>query len=320
MAGEYVLPEAGSITMSRDAAARLLGGASGDAALLYIYILTCGGRFEPNDASAAIHRSPAQVEGAMDVLERLGLVSRRDKRAPAAPERSEEMPSYTAEDIEREVKNGGTFPALVDEVQKALGTTLSSENLRTLFGIYDYLRLPPEVIMTLVGWCVSEYERRSGPGRRPSMRYIEKEAYAWEREGVFSCEAAEEYMKRRSAINEGERELAGAIGISGRALSVTERKYLDAWAQMGFDRDAVAIAYDRTVVKTGRLTWRYMDSILQSWHSKGLHTAKEIEAGDAPAQIRAPKSQSKAGGGGRTTATEYEQMRETLRKLKGESK
>ena len=41
------------------------------------------------------------------------------------------------------------------------------------------------------------------------------------------------------------------------------------------------MAYDRTVLGTGKLAWRYMDKIVSSWHEKGLHSLGEIESGDA---------------------------------------
>ena len=45
---------------------------------------------------------------------------------------------------------------------------------------------------------MDECRRRYGPARTPTMRYIEKAAYTWEREGIFSIDAAEDYLKRLS--------------------------------------------------------------------------------------------------------------------------
>ncbi len=318
MSGQFVLPTQERITIEGEAARRLMGSGSGDAALLYIYILSRGGRYDGEDAAAVTHRSVDQLDAALDVLCRLGLVtlSKGEKKAEEKLERPEELPRYTPQDIDRELQNGQEFKFLVGEVQKSLGSQLSSEGLMTLFGIYDYLRLPPEVILTLVNYCVAEQSSR-GQGRRPSMRYIEKTAYAWEREGIFSLEAAEDLIKRQTAYKASERELAPILGLTGRALSTTERKYINAWTDMGFDTGAIAEAYDRTVTKTGRLTWRYMDTILRSWHSKGLHTLQEIEKGDAPPKFQKPGRPTRAPAAG-ATAGELEQMRETLRKIKGE--
>ena len=318
MAGSFVLPGQEHITMTGDDARKLLGCGSGDAALLYIYILSSGGHFDREDAAKTILRSLEQVDAAMDVLYRLGLVRSPDApRAPVKPEPPEELPAYSVEDIKRELEQGSEFKALVGEVQQALGSHLSSEGLVTLFGIYDYLRLPAEVILTLVTHCREEFERRYGPARRPTMRYIEKAAYTWEREGVFSLEAAEAYLKRLNTLREGEHELAQVLGLTGRPLVTSERRYLDAWLDMGFTAEAAALAYDRTVLKTGRLTWKYMDSILKSWHAKGLHTPAEIESGDGPKYARPdthqkPSSTENAS----ATAEELENMRATLRRIK----
>ena len=64
---------------------------------------------------------------------------------------------------------------------------------------------------------------------------------------------------------------------------------------MGYGAEALAIAYDRTVVGTGKLAWAYMDKIVKSWYAKKLFTAAEIEKGDsrtAPAHGRAAAAES----------------------------
>ncbi|MEF9971929.1 MAG: DnaD domain protein, partial [Oscillospiraceae bacterium] len=50
-----------------------------------------------------------------------------------------------------------------------------------------------------------------------------------------------------------------------------------------------ALAYDKTVIKTGGMQWKYMNSILESWHAKNLHTAEEAEAGDSRGSSRNPR-------------------------------
>jgi DNA replication protein DnaD len=49
---------------------------------------------------------------------------------------------------------------------------------------------------------------------------------------------------------------------------------------MGFEAAAVAEAHDRTVLNTGKLSWPYLDKILQAWHSRGLHSLREIQQKD----------------------------------------
>ncbi len=321
MAGKYVLGDGGSVSVPREAVAKLLGASSGDAALLYLYILSCGGRFDAEDAAGAVHRSVSQVENAMETLSRLGLVTLPDQPVPRKLERPEEMPEYSMEEIAREARNGSVFSEIVKDVQQALGAALSSEGLKTLFGIYDYLRLPREVILTLVNWCVAEYQRRYGEGKRPSMRYIERVAFAWEREGIFSLDAAEEYMKTQDRLRTGEREYMEAMGLLGRRLAPSEKRYIDSWIAMGLEPGAAAEAYDRTVLKTGRLTWRYMDSIMRSWHSKGIRSAGDIDEKDAPPGSRHRSDQPagrKSFGRSKLTTKEMDELDAALKLMEDE--
>ena len=61
MDGEFVLTGDGSVTMSADTARRLLGSGSGDATLLYLYLLTSGGRYDPAGAARASKSSPRRA-------------------------------------------------------------------------------------------------------------------------------------------------------------------------------------------------------------------------------------------------------------------
>ncbi len=289
---KFSLSAARSLAVPLADADALLSACDGTAALLYLYALRGGGGFTVSAAAAALRRTDAEIEKALQKLCELGVFSAGgEKSAPAPlPQPAEELPQYSAEDITRRTRENADFAVVVEETQRILGRTLSGPDLNTLFGIYDYLRLPAEVIFLLVNHCVEETRERLGPGKLPSMHSIEKEAYIWHNDEILTLERAEEHLvrekERRGALNEIRR----LLQIRDRGFSATERKYVVGWMDMGFPPEAIELAYDKTVVKTGRLTWKYMDSILQSWHRKGLHTPAEIAAGDG--QPRSARGQA----------------------------
>jgi len=269
----------------------------------------------------------------MAVLSRLGLVQLNGDETGAtgnvektgSSETSYQEPrQYTEHDIKQELRSGSDFSVVVDETQRRLGKILSPDDLLRLFGIYDHLRLPPEVILQLITHCINE-SRITGDGRAPTVRYIEKAAYTWEREGVFTLERAEEYLKALEAKKSARGEIKRVLHIRDREFSATEKRYVDEWISMGFQPDALAIAYDRTVVKTGRLTWNYMDTIVKSWHSKGLHTADQVLSKDS-SQKRNSINPGNVGFGavnepgkhGEPTREESAKMQRLLNKLKEE--
>lgn len=281
---EFILSGPENIVISGETAEKLVNAHDGNSVLLYIYILTKHGRFSESEAAESLKLDTGEIRRCIKTLFSLGLVSSdcggQENVAEQKPLPPDELPEYTMQDVRRELREGAVFSALVKDVQRSLGKILSSEGLMKLFGIYDSLGLPPEVILMLVTYCIEECHRKYGSQRMPTMRYIEKAAYAWEKAGIFSLEKAEAHI---SAINRKRKEAASikhVLQIRDRELSVTEKKYVNSWLEMGFRADAAEIAYDRTVLKTGRLAWSYMNSIFKSWHEKGLHTAEEIEKGD----------------------------------------
>ena len=67
---------------------------------------------------------------------------------------------------------------------------------------------------------------------------------------------------------------------------------------MGFPPEAVAIAYDKTILKCHELKWAYCNGILKRWHAADVHTVDEIEEKDRPAkkpEKRTPVKDSKDG-------------------------
>lgn len=299
MAANLFLP-GGVVAMPAEAADRLIASGSGDAALLYLYLLRKNGAASLEEAGNALRWDGARLTTAWDVLSGKGLAPAMPQAAPTKP-LQEEPPEYTAEDIARELDDQNSpFPALVGEVQRRLGKILSTVELKTLYTIYDFLALPAEVICLLVSWCVEEMERKYGPGRMPKMPQIRKEAFVWHRLGVDTAEAADAYIKRQAEMRTREGQVLSLLGITGRPAVDGERKYIAAWTDMGFGDEVIRMAYERTVLKKQTMSWPYMNSILRSWHQKGLHTPAEIETGDAAPmrpQGPAPNTPAPAGPG-----------------------
>ena len=299
MAANLFLP-GGVVAMPAEAADRLIASGSGDAALLYLYLLRKNGAASLEEAGNALRWDGARLTTAWDVLSGKGLAPAMPQAAPTKP-LQEEPPEYTAEDIARELDDQNSpFPALVGEVQRRLGKILSTVELKTLYTIYDFLALPAEVICLLVSWCVEEMERKYGQGRKPRMSQISKQAFVWHRLGVDTAEAADAYIKRQAELHTREGQVLALLGITGRPAVDGERKYIAAWDDMGFEDEVIRMAYERTVLKKQAMNWPYMNSILRSWHQKGLHTLAEIETGDAAPmrpQGPAPNAPAPAGPG-----------------------
>ena len=277
-------------SIAESIADKLIAAHDGDVALLYIYMARTGCR----DAERAAHdlcRTLREMESAAEKLERMGLsdVPRRaaPSKAPSAAKAGlippeEQLPEYTGDEIVRRTQDDGAFACLVDEAARVLGHVLGGADLKQLFGLYDHLAMPAEVIMELMNYCadLAQAKSKNGALLRTSMRRIVTEGYVWANNEILTLEQAEEYIRCRKERMGGIESLRSLLGIADRRKTKTDESYLSSWLSMGFGEEEVNLAYERTVAQTGSLKWQYMDTILKSWHSKGLHTSTEIEIND----------------------------------------
>ncbi len=250
---------------------KLLAAGSGDGALLYLY-LRAGGR--PEQAESALRMSQARMGCAAASLKQLGLWPEAPKiLRPAAP------PSYTEQDLIREMRRESGFPQLVGEAQRRLGRVLSNEELKVLLSLYDYLGLSPDVISILISYCIQRARTR-GNLRMPSMHAIEKEAYHWADLGIDTMEEAAAYTQLQLERQTKAGRIRQILQLGDRKLTPGEEKLVLQWMDWGFGEAEIAKAYEKTCMNTGGLKWPYLNSILKSWHEQGLHTVQAIEAGD----------------------------------------
>lgn len=281
-----------SVTLSAAAVKRLLEKGDGDAGLLYLALLRHHGTVPPRSLAGELRWDRLRIEHAEAVLRELELVS-----APAAdvPEPADERPAYQHADVAERLERSADFRALTTEVERRLGKKLSTADLTVLLGLYDYLGLPADVIYLLVCHCTEKAAVRFGQGRRPGMRQIEKEGYAWAKMGIDTQAAAAEYLKKYAARQEDLPRYMKALQLGDRLPAPSEEKYLSAWQEMGFSPEAVAMAYDRTVLRCHELKWPYLNGILKRWHAAGCHTPAQIEAADRPGATTPPPAQQPAG-------------------------
>ncbi len=260
------------LSLSAQAADRLIRLDSGDAALLYLHLLG-------HPDTGGLRWPAGRIQAALDQLAAQGLAPAQ--AVPPLPDpQPEPPPEYSTQDITAALGDGPSFRSLCDEVERRLGKKLTTPDLKSLYTLYDHLALPAEVVLLLVTWCVEETQRKYGAGRRPFLSQIKKEGFVWARRGIDTIEAAEDHIQRLTRLHSREGEVLRLLDIPLRPLVDREKTYIAAWDQMGFDNEAIRMAYEKTVLKKQSMDWSYMNGILRRWHEKGLHAAAAIRAGD----------------------------------------
>ncbi len=274
---------------------KLLSACSGDAALLYLYIKSGN---SPAEVERLLHMSPTRLSCATAILRQMGLWQEERK----VPDFSGQRPNYTEKDVLSAMDGDMDFSALYSEIQRIMGRSLNTEELKILLGIVRYLGLPAEVVSVLVCYCKEKARQKNH--RAPTLHAIEKEAYAWAEQGIDTMEEAAAYIQTQNMRKSQMGKLMDLLQIRGRRLTAAEERYANQWLEWGFPQEVITMAYERTCLNTGGLSWAYMHKILSRWQEAGLMTAEKIRSGDKKAL---PK-----GASGELADADYEAIRRML--------
>ncbi len=190
-------------------------------------------------------------------------------------------PSYKASEISRRLKENPRMSQMYKLVGQILGKSLSSADTELLYSFHDYYGLPIEVILVLIEYYVSKGKR--------SMKYIEKEAGKWTSAGIDTVEKAKNHIKRREEFLSYTSRIRTLLGIQERRLSTRELAYINNWQnEFHMSPDMVKAAFELTVNQTGKLSFAYMNKILESWAQAKVSTPQEAAKKTSPAKKQKP--------------------------------
>ena len=92
---------------------------------------------------------------------------------------------------------------------------------------------------------------------------------AWAEQNITTVTEAKE---ETNLYNKNYFTILRAFGIKNRNPLDKEIQYMNLWLnQYGFTLEIISEACNRTVLATGKTSFSYADSILESWFKKGVH-------------------------------------------------
>lgn len=167
----------------------------------------------------------------------------------------------------QELKGHDEVRQLLFIAEQYLGRTLTSTDMETLLYLYDEAGLSGELMEYLIEYCVSKGSS--------SMAYIKKVGLAWAQQKITTVTQAKE---ETDLYNKNYFTILRAFGIKNRNPLDKEIQYMNLWLdQYGFTLDIIQEACSRTVLSTGKASFSYADSILESWFKKGVHHLSDVK-------------------------------------------
>lgn len=164
--------------------------------------------------------------------------------------------SYKSNVVVKAIHDDEKLAHLFSIIQQMLNKSLSSNDYKIIYSFIDYLKLPEQVIIILFEYCISM--------NKTSMRYIETIAMSWADSNITTVEAAESYVKKKKEQQSLQTYYKNKFKIVGRDLLDTEIQFLHKWVYtLKADEELIMSAYEKTVLNTGKVSFKYMNSIIE---------------------------------------------------------
>ena len=163
-------------------------------------------------------------------------------------------------------QKNGNIRNLFQYAQEQMGKTISSNDMSIIFSLYDWLRLPLDVIKILIAYCCE-----NGKG---SARYIELVGIDWSNKGIDTKEKA---LDTIYISNKVYNPILRKIGQGFRVPTAIEKKFIDKWyKEYNFDLDLIFEACNRSANMIGEVNLKYVNGIIEDWHQKNATNLEDI--------------------------------------------
>ncbi len=275
---------------------------------VYIYALTMCYQNKPSDN--------ASIAAALDILEsdvikawkywmKTGLISVSEDgevtflpspRAAAKPAKTQPKPQpqnqnepkrrdVPMDEITKKVESDKALADTLKMAQLIWGKPLTQSEIRLMYSILEWYSFSNEVLLMLIEYCAADEKTKSA-------KYMEAVAEGWARDGVTSVKAAEKVLRKKEKERSMLKKCAQMFSV-GRAFSEREAEYIASWTtDFGMNESMIKEAYARTTLQTGKLSFPYMNKILESWAKSGIKTMSALK--DSEGSRKGAKTQTAA--------------------------
>ena len=182
---------------------------------------------------------------------------------------SKERPRYSPEELEIYHTQSQEIRRLYSKGEQAFGRLLNYNDMNLIFGLYDWLRLPPDVIDFLLSYCIED--------GHTDLRYIETCAINWANRGIDDLEKALTHVQ---GYDNNYRSILRQLGKT-TFPSPAQQKLMNKWLrELQMPLEVILDACDRTTISAEKPSLSYVDKIIAKWHKSGITTLEGIKQAD----------------------------------------
>ncbi len=191
-------------------------------------------------------------------------------------------------ELEEAIENSKELKFLLERAEKILEKHLIPSEAGILVSLNNWAGLNVDVILMIITYC-------SSIGKN-SLRSIERIALDWLDRGYDTHEKVEKHIQKLTDDSKNENVIKSDFGIYDRTLSAKEKMLISTWFNdYKFEIDMIHLAYEKTIDRTGKMSFPYINTILKSWFENDIHTPKQVSEQEADFEkAKAKENKSKA--------------------------
>lgn len=165
------------------------------------------------------------------------------------------------------MKDSADISELFKTAEGLLGT-LTHTQQNSLIWMFNYLGLKKEVIITLLAYCISIDKTNSA--------YIEKIAYSWSENEINTLSAAQDEVSRLTETMEYSTGIKKLFSMN-RNPTANEKEILSSWRANSYSDELIYYAYEISLERINKLSFKYINSILENWKKIGYTTVSDVK-------------------------------------------
>lgn len=202
------------------------------------------------------------------------------------PHATSTPPMYSTDDLSRFFETDEKFRGLIEFAQKAYCRTFNKNDIDIFLEIYDWLKLPIEVIYMLINYVTINKNNKN-------LKYLEQVAIKWKELNIDSIEKAEEYIRSQEDTSKIKRLVLQNLGIYNRAPTKVEDEIMNVWIK-DWKMPEEVIMYACSLIKNiNNPTVNYINGIIKRWYEAGLKDLESIKKLEQENREKREKEKSK---------------------------
>lgn len=237
---------------------------------------------EAKDISDYLKIAESEVLDALNFWEQTGILIKtgvtkttEEKKEKVAVKALSVKP--TREEIASLSQTDPMVSFLLREAELKFRRALRGSELQTLVWLYSDYGMDISLILMLVEYAISE--------NRANIGFIESTALNWIETGVDSIASAEKYIEEQSRKKTSWSIVQRLFGLEQRNPTAKELEFCYRWIdEWDFKSDMLKQAYDKCVDAKGKVSFSYINKILEAWHKNGISSPASLNKDTKPSK------------------------------------